>query len=1006
MRQLSPPRRSAVFASCLALGSACFLPVASADSVAQVATAKRISAQTVTLLDPQGRVIPDAGAVGNTLAKVGDILTFTIQFTPVPNGAYRGMGGYITDYIPPNTEVVGARIVDRDGHTVSPHRGGLACDGYGPRGANWDTVTLVDGSMTQLYADTGIFYSDDPRTARSSHNPISDEDEPFLSLKNGLEMPDNPSGAGQFDQLLSTAAPYFAHNEWDLAQVVVYGPANGNAPEHVGNAGIGYGSPVAGPDSWYQLENTIDPPGSTIIDTNSKWMGNVGPWNRIRATGSQIGRRGQGNDPPTAPSIMPQCFGDAPTRVGVPAQELNGTLLGWDLSPDNPLPVGTNAVRFALGELVVGDEYYAEISLRVKSLPLDPDFGDVNCAEVAGGDASSRAQDGGTGGKDYLWRYFVPAPACVSLDLLFENRVDKVLALANSPLVNTIVVKNLATTTQTNVVVRDCYISGDETFVPAGSTGGYTLDGAGTGCPNPGAQDAITWTIGSLAPGQSQTFILNFTGKGSTSNQAVYTSDALPAPGFVATAYTTIGALAVMRLSLEATPDYVPSLPEVVHYQATITNVGTATATTMNFDIALPDDTWTYQVGSALVDGATAADPVQTSNIVSFESPPAPANVAPGASVTLEFDVDVPNGTAAGEYFADLTSWVHATQDLEDSIAHVAPVAILTERSDTPSVNSPILQGASHVSGSSDEATGSAVTVYVNDNPAGAGTVTAAGTFNVTVPELFAGQEVSATVEATSELESFPSAVVEVVGIGGSSVCSDGDDNDGDGETDFPDDPGCSSAGDPDETDVPQCADGLDNDGNGDADFPDDQGCSSYADDSEDGEPACGDGADNDGDGEVDSDDPGCSSATDTDENDIPACADGVDNDDDGDTDFPADIDCASSLGNSEGVGSGADGGNGIPMSSLDASAGGGLNGGVIIVQGDAAIPDLGSVPFGAGGGNGDDAGTGAGNVGAGTSTDGGCSCRVVGSASGSPLGALLAQAALAACLLRRRRRS
>src|SRR4051812_38301832 len=132
---------------------------AHADSGAQGATAKRISRQTVALIDPQGRPAADPGATGSTLARVGGILTFTIQFTPGPNGAFRGMGCSITDYIPPNTEVVSARIVDRNGNTVPPHRGGLACDGYGPRGQKWNTATLVDGSMSQLYADTGIFFS-------------------------------------------------------------------------------------------------------------------------------------------------------------------------------------------------------------------------------------------------------------------------------------------------------------------------------------------------------------------------------------------------------------------------------------------------------------------------------------------------------------------------------------------------------------------------------------------------------------------------------------------------------------------------------------------------------------------------------------------------------------------------------------------------------------------------------------------------------------------------------
>lgn len=62
------------------------------------------------------------------------------------------------------------------------------------------------------------------------------------------------------------------------------------------------------------------------------------------------------------------------------------------------------------------------------------------------------------------------------------------------------------------------------------------------------------------------------------------------------------------------------------------------------------------------------------------------------------------------------------------------------------------------------------------------------------------------------------------------SACGDGMDNDGDGLTDFPADPGCTSLDDIDETDTcadgpgpgcPECADGIDNDGDGNTDAAD-----------------------------------------------------------------------------------------------------------------------------------------------------------------------------------------
>lgn len=95
--------------------------------------------------------------------------------------------------------------------------------------------------------------------------------------------------------------------------------------------------------------------------------------------------------------------------------------------------------------------------------------------------------------------------------------------------------------------------------------------------------------------------------------------------------------------------------------------------------------------------------------------------------------------------------------------------------------------------------------------------------------------------------------------------CSDGTDNDGDLLTDFPDDPGCVSATDNNETDppTPECSDGSDNDLDGFTDLAD-PGCSDGADASElDLAVACDDGVDNDGDTFTDTSDPGCIDPTD-----------------------------------------------------------------------------------------------------------------------------------------------
>jgi len=75
------------------------------------------------------------------------------------------------------------------------------------------------------------------------------------------------------------------------------------------------------------------------------------------------------------------------------------------------------------------------------------------------------------------------------------------------------------------------------------------------------------------------------------------------------------------------------------------------------------------------------------------------------------------------------------------------------------------------------------------------------------------------------------------------TYCNDGIDNDGDGYTDYPNDPGCDSPDDIDEIDscdpvnnpiaCPACFNGVDDDGDGYTDYPDDLGCSSAADTNE-----------------------------------------------------------------------------------------------------------------------------------------------------------------------------
>jgi glycerophosphoryl diester phosphodiesterase len=124
---------------------------------------------------------------------------------------------------------------------------------------------------------------------------------------------------------------------------------------------------------------------------------------------------------------------------------------------------------------------------------------------------------------------------------------------------------------------------------------------------------------------------------------------------------------------------------------------------------------------------------------------------------------------------------------------------------------------------------------------------------------------------------------------GTASECGDGIDNDADGQTDHPADPGCFGPDDP--TEAAACSDGIDNDADGYTDHPADPGCFATFSSLED--PACDDGIDNNGDTWIDHpDDPGCFEPFVQIEG--VACLNGIDEDLDGAIDYPADSGCTS----------------------------------------------------------------------------------------------------------------
>jgi len=871
--------------------------------VGQIQTAKRIAETTVQLIDPQGGATT-GGAGGDVNYAVGDILTFNIRFTPVDNGATRGLGGYITEYIPGNTEVVGARFVNGAGATVCPHRGGFGPVGFGSRGAaGYNAADFPaspnpgflegEGGISSLYADTGIFFSTDSRTTR---NPSST----FTTVFNGPQMTCDPTNVGGLAAIIGAnpSGPWFAHNEWDDIQLQAFG-CGSSFNSGKGNTPFGYGSAVAGPDTFYPFEATNN---GVSIET----AGVIGPWQRVKTACAEIGT-----------GVPATAQGPIADRLGVP------TNLGVSLSADSPLPAATNALRFAVGELAVGEEYQVEVSLRVLAAPLDPlQNADTNCSEVFGGDASAKKPDGSSGGKDNTWRYFLPAPACVDLALLFNLDVDKLQILNGETLTYTVRTKNLdANVTHTNVVITDAINAGVAGVTLVSASDGGTLNGAG----------AVEWPAITLAPGDEVIYTVVVTGgngNGSILNRGTFISDQLVAPGFSVVSLTNLGPIAVPALAMSVSPSAV-NPGGTTTYTATVSNNGSGvadlTCPDCAFTITLPTGV-TVATGTVTVDGATVGDPAAAGSVFTFTN--GLTSIPAGGSVVLAFDANIGAGVTPGVYGSQLDTWIKdpANKEMSDSIGDVARLFVGVTQSDIPVVSAPLFQDSVQVCGTSTEGDGTAITVFVDLLPVGSTTVTA-NNWCAPVPSLTAGQDVSATATnaGASEVESDASAVVKVSGtIGVVPACADLIDNDGDTLIDLAD-PGCINATDLDETDVPECSNLADDDGNGDTDFPNDIGCSSYSDNDESGVAACADSVDNDGDGMIDLADPGCDDAADTSEADIPLCANGIDDDSDGLIDYPEDSGCESAVDDDEALGnvSAPDAGP-----TADAGMGGGSDGG------------------------------------------------------------------------------
>ena len=863
------------------LGCATLTTTAHGDGVGNIMTSKSLPPATVAVIDPEG----GGSSSGTTDVNVaaGDIIYFRLNTFAVPDGAVHGIGQYITEYLPGNTELVGVRILDENGLSRPPNPPGIAED-TDCSGGGCTIGSFQAGSIAQLYADTGVFYvpSTDPRASLMTRNPADQ----FITLSNGIQMNPEPARVNAIQGLLglTNADPKFAHNEWDWDQVQGFGIST-SITGGTGPTPHRYGSPVAGPDTWYGFEATANGSGVVLNDT-------VGPWQRIIYPGSTIGTGG----------------GTSSRSGDLERMTLDASTLGTDVTPLSPLDAV--AVRFATGEARIGKPLSVEVALRVLATPLDPvQMGDVDCAETVGGDTS--AQSASVQGRDNPWGIFLPSPSCVFLKLKFDLEVDKDLAINGETLTYTLSGKNLSLNDDTGVVVRQQFDPTNQQYVVGSASGGGALE---MDCaPN---RDCIRWDIGDLPSGAEYMFTSQFIisgGGGAVTNVQTGVYSSTDIPSFETTAVTLTSPFGVDDATL--TTQWDPTLTYAqwgsntlasgasTRLTGTVSNTGTdpLSVTELSFDLPTgwSAGTLSYNCGSPATAscGGTCGSGRPTYNF----SP----TIATGASCTIAVTLTLPAqgaNPATGLFPIGLYLEANEQGTYETYYRDITTVNVGTTRTQTPVLDCPVLSTTASVTGATESGAGTS-TVFFDGFDRGDGTMSGG---NIDIPssawastfgDIYGGLEVRATATASGELESEKSDACYVTQV---PTCSNGLDDDGDGFVDFPADPGCSSATDRSE-DSTACSDGLDNDGDGDVDYPDDPECSSPDDTSEGGAPQCNDGIDNDGDGQTDfGSDSDCTSATDRTESNLGACNDRSDNDSDTFVDFPDDPGCDSIVDDEE----------------------------------------------------------------------------------------------------------
>jgi uncharacterized repeat protein (TIGR01451 family) len=589
-----------------------------------------------------------------------------LKTTPGP-GTTTGVGGYQTFYVPDGVIVTDAAYVFPDssdprgfrnipmkgqssiaigngsiGQSSSPEFIGWELPGLNGLGYKHASVTATGmdrGTLAGVYADTGIFYSTDPRTVFNSYG----------MLKPPLIGPPTPMKNNSGD----TVGEYYAENIlnaiprrvlgvmtlWDSYQLRAYGRSDVSPlldENGRGNAPWGLANVVPGPESGYAWEFDYDAYQSTQGSASDKLRAaiKIGPWNRIKYPGSQISQDQAG----LISNVLGQAGIDA-SLMGIPA---------------NAIPPDANAIRFAIGQLELGRPEQSAVKVRIIDEPA------LDCwgmhADAFGGDA------GGTdGGKDHIWRYFDPTVVTLTPCTFIQKVASKSLVAPGETFYFDITFANNGTDTLPNVTITDTLPNGlvHVSAVPAPAT----VSGS-----------SFTWNIGTMEPGDLVTIrqYVRATGSGTLFNTATARSNG--AVIGVSQQSVEVGVRAILDKSKSVTPS--SAAPgDTVTYTLDIENIGTGlNGTPLRVREFLPAGFTFVSLNSATLNGATIASPTIVLDAADPKEPlfTISQGIQPGKKLLISFTARVGLEVQPGTY------WNYFQLEYEGKIIPPIPEAPVT----------------------------------------------------------------------------------------------------------------------------------------------------------------------------------------------------------------------------------------------------------------------------------------------------------------------------------------